>query len=112
MSIVQKIFSKADVELGDTNHLPPGQRTQKIFRKIIKAAREVESETVDHELELLEAKGEAEKQRNEALKENGDLRDEIRRLEGELLKHRLSNRMDEIAALKPADKAKLLELAH
>lgn len=103
MSILQKSLAKEHIELlGDA--LPKSQRTVKVFRGLMAAIRAAEAELMDH-------LSRAERELNESLRHNLELQERVRVLEGENLRHRLKQNLDEISALTTGDKTKLLELS-
>lgn len=103
MSVIAKGLKKAGMKMeGDV--LPPEQRTVKAFKRLISAMRAVESEVLDE-------KSQAERQLNESLQKNLDLREENEQLRVQLLQYRLKDGLSQIEALTTSDKTKLLELS-
>lgn len=103
MSIIEKSCAKAGVQLtADT--LPQGSRTVKSFQRLIAAMRSTEAEVMDR------LSG-AEKELNQALRQNLILEEQVHQLEKELLRLRLRERLDGIEALTSADRQHLLAIA-
>lgn len=100
-----KHLEREGVQLADNNHLPPGQRQQKVFRRVIAAVRAAEAESND---QLQDA--------NERCRIAQDkvsvLMEEVQKLKAELLRLQIQSRLDEDSyqKLTTADKTRLLEV--
>lgn len=99
---IEKEFEKRGIELTEDSTLPVGKRTQKMFKRCMAAMRAAEAGAND---EIQAA--------NERCRSSQDkviaLQSHIRKLEQELLKFKLEERLTGIEALGTHDKTQLLE---
>lgn len=99
--IIEKALKKAGMKLeGDV--FPKDQRTQKHFKRAIAALRACEAEELAEHMK-------ADRELNEAQKENLRLHERLRVIEAELLQLRLKDRLEQIPALTVNDRTRLLE---
>lgn len=103
MSVIERGLKRAGLTLrGDA--LPPEQRTVKTFQLLMAELRVAADEQQDR-------LNDAERQLNEALRQNLILQERLHALEDELRRYRLKEGLGAIDALTLSDRAKLLELS-
>src|SRR5215831_5102780 len=105
--ILEEALKEANLELY-RDALPADQRTVKVFAHLIKELRKAEAVLLK---EYQDRAQKAEREANEALKENLRLQQVIQQKDGELLKYRLMDRMTGMNALSVNDRQRLLEIA-
>jgi len=110
--ILEEALDRAAESLGvelplHRDALPVESRTVKVFSELIQHIRKVEARVLRELRGHLEK---AEREANESLKKVGELQAALYEKDAQLRALRLKDRMDEIAALKPADRARLLEV--
>lgn len=101
--MLEKALDKAGLSL-EGDKLPKGSRTQKDFQRLIAAVRAAESGVLDR-------LSESERELNEQLRANLELQERNHKLETELKKYKVNERLQAIESLTTSDRTKLLELA-
>lgn len=101
---IDKHLEARGIELADDNSLPPGQRTQKVVKRVIAAVRAAESEFND---ELRDANERCRKAQEQVIQ----LQDHLRACNEELRKYRVKETMQTIESLTVTDQRKLLAVS-
>ena len=100
MSVIQEALKTTGLTM-QADKLPKEHRTVKEFQRLIAAVRAAEAAAQDQQ-------SKAERELNESLRENLNLRRENEQLKAQLVAYRVKEGMDGISALTTADKTKLL----
>ena len=98
---VDKHLEARGVELSDDNSLPPGQRTQRVVKRVIAAVRAAESEFNE---ELRDANNKLRDRDEQVIR----LVEELRKANEELRLYRVTNVMAPIEALTVSDRKRIL----
>ena len=103
MMIVEKSLQMAGLSM-QADALPKKDRTVRTFQRLIAAIRATEAEVQDR------LSG-AERELNDSLKANLELQERCHKLDAELRRYKVQERLGEVANLTTADRTKLLEVA-
>lgn len=99
---IEKHFERQGIKLTEDNTLPPGERTCRMFKRVIAAVRAAEAESND------ELRSEA-RLRATAQEQVIALQHEVQQLRAELAQARLAKRLESIESLSTAERKLLLE---